>query len=170
MFVENENSESGRSFSKAFTLIELLVVIAIIAILAAMLLPALASAKEKAQTSKCVNNCRQWGLAFRLYTDDNHDLIPEEGNAINGINDPGTPGPGGAANNRDTAWYNVVPVMLSQATLIQLYVNKQPPLPGSGSLFSCPLAGAHQIPRSSVRPVRSSPMRISCMGRTTACA
>ncbi len=140
MFVENENSGSGRSFSRAFTLIELLVVIAIIAILAAMLLPALASAKEKAQSAKCVNNGRQWGLAFRLYTDDNHDFVPEEGNSVNAINDPGTPGPSGTANNRDTAWYNVVPVMLSQATLVQLYMNSQPPLPASGSLFSCPLA------------------------------
>jgi type II secretory pathway pseudopilin PulG len=75
---ENEARKDGRMRSpqRGFTLVALLIIIALVAILAAMLLPALAASKGKAQRINCVNNLKQCGLAFKLWEGDNDDKYP----------------------------------------------------------------------------------------------
>ncbi|MBI2929156.1 MAG: DUF1559 domain-containing protein [Verrucomicrobia bacterium] len=77
-----------------FTLIELLVVIAIIAVLASLLLPALGKAKQQAQSASCASNVKQLQLAWHIYTDDNHGVMP-----LNWIFDAG-----GVVRNRPGSW------------------------------------------------------------------
>ncbi len=103
-----------------FTLIELLVVIAIIAILAAMLLPALARAKEKAIRTQCMSNMHQFGIAFFIYASDNKDHLP--------IAPPQT------SNNGAWLWDLAAPVgdnfMASGCSLKQMFC------PGTGWRFT----------------------------------
>jgi type II secretory pathway pseudopilin PulG len=70
--------------NRAFTLVGLLVILAVLAILAAMLLPALANAKQKAQRINCVNNLKQVGLAFRIWSSDQTDKFPMAVSVTNG--------------------------------------------------------------------------------------
>ncbi len=107
-----------RQTRRAFTLIELLVVIAVIAILAALLLPALAKAKDKAKQVSCMSNQRQWGLALQMYSLDNNNGIPHDGT---GQVSPGSYLPGDS--QQPNAWFNLLPPLVGEKPLVAYTAN-----------------------------------------------
>ena len=141
-----------------FTLIELLVVIAIIAILAAMLLPALAKAKAKAQNINCLSNLKQWAIAQTMYVDDNDQAFPAT-KIPNGT--PGTPGDysedqprwldltdvefinnaNGTSYGRD-AWFNALPPYIKSQPLWKYALSTTGPADynGNKNIYHCPTA------------------------------
>jgi prepilin-type N-terminal cleavage/methylation domain-containing protein/prepilin-type processing-associated H-X9-DG protein len=138
------NCRSKAPWLNAFTLIELLVVIAIIAILAAMLLPALASAKAKAQRVNCVSNLKQWSLAAAIYATDNNDGIPRDGMSAGGT----YPGSGTEGTPNDlNAWFNLYPQNVAERRLTDYFndpggnTREKLPFPGKkGKMWHCPSA------------------------------
>jgi len=111
----------GANVQKRFTLIELLVVIAIIAILAAMLLPALAKAKAKAQEASCQSNMKQMGLGMIMYNMDYKDRFPN--GRFHAGTDDGNIVHNGWAWMVDGGWRGSVPNGVFCRDLVNPYIN-----------------------------------------------
>jgi prepilin-type N-terminal cleavage/methylation domain-containing protein/prepilin-type processing-associated H-X9-DG protein len=136
--------------NRGFTLIELLVVIAIIGILAAMLLPALAKAKARAQQVVCLSNTKQWGLADTMYVDDNNQTFPyprfqSYASSVDQDN-PAWLSVTGYHNQRqgDDVWFNALPAYVANKPMYTWAYNPAA-FYGSKSIFTCPTAYAEGI-------------------------
>jgi prepilin-type N-terminal cleavage/methylation domain-containing protein len=131
-------SAAGRRNRQGFTLIELLVVIAIIAILAAMLLPALARAKERAKRISCANNLRQIGIGMTIYAGDNNDYVVSARVA----NGPDVTIGSGKSSSKDT--YNQHALDAPQAGLSKgVYLDATQT--NTPSVWACPSLGANSV-------------------------
>lgn len=136
-----------------FTLIELLVVIAIIAILAAILLPVLNKARERAQQAACLSNMRQFGLADNLYIDDNNGVFPypRYQDYATGVqqDNPDYAGTIAPFHNvkhvGDDVWFNALPSYVSAMPLYQVAYGGAPLFFNFKSIFYCPTAIAQGI-------------------------
>jgi len=109
---------------RGFTLIELLVVIAIIGILSAMLLPALAKAKAKAQAVTCLNNLKQWGMGALLYAGESQDFLPLDGSET--------------GDSTKSGWYVDLPRAMGIPPYVGMSWRTNADAPLGNSIWICP--------------------------------
>ena len=121
--------ENSKPNSHAFTRVELLALITCVGLLILVRLPSLGKSREGNHEAVCMNNLRQLGMALLMYSSENGDYVPEEGNTVNPINFP---------VNSD-AWYNSA-VRPQYPSLTNLYSSGAFPLPWNGTIYSCPSA------------------------------
>ena len=129
-FMQSPSTSQSPALMRAFTLVELLVVIAVIAILAALLLPAISKGKTKAQQTECIGNLRQWGLAYRMYADDNQDFLPRRGQGVQVL----------SRIDRPEDWFNSLPFYFGSVSYQTMVSNSVKPAAHSKSVFICPVA------------------------------
>jgi prepilin-type N-terminal cleavage/methylation domain-containing protein/prepilin-type processing-associated H-X9-DG protein len=135
--------------ARAFTLTELLVVIAIIAILAAILLPALARGKVKAQKACCLNNARQWAEADSMYSDEREQSFPFPRFQVSSLNDQDNPSWDKIklyheSNQGDDVWFNALPPYVKNKPMYD-WVDDRTTFYGVKSIFYCPTAVSQGI-------------------------
>lgn len=119
----------------AFTRVELLFVLVCITLMGLVALPLLGRTRSAGSQAMCMNNLRNLDRVMLIYSDQNRGLVPEEGNIGALITDP---------SNAD-AWYNLA-VLPEYPTMTNLYRASSYPLPGNGTVYSCPNATAPALP------------------------
>jgi prepilin-type processing-associated H-X9-DG protein len=124
------NGPGIRTLTWAFTQVELLVVLAMLTLLVALLLPALAGARQQAKTVICLSNLRQWGAALGYYAQEERGYLPRRGNGVQPVSNI----------SRPTDWFNALPVYLKSESYYRLALANRIPRPGRESIWLCPQA------------------------------
>ncbi len=124
MFPDQDNRRSG------FTLLELLVSVSIVTLIAAILLPAILSARATTRRIVCASNLQQWALAVRMYGDVHNGLLPYRGQGVQ---------PTTRLDAMDD-WINAIPQFAESQPYIELVNAKQKPQAGNSSIWICPEA------------------------------
>ena len=114
-----------------FTLVELLTVIGVIAVLVGLVLPVASSARRSAGQVLCASNLRQWGVAVRVYAQENDDFLPRRGQGV------------GATEiiNRPTDWFNALPPLMRMPAFMNMVSAGTMLRPPATSIWMCPQAG-----------------------------